>query len=71
MAKERKKPRRRNRRARAERPSTPGLHRNLVDGALEFTVLASDEPTVVRVSKIPLATNKLAVQASKPVEFEK
>jgi hypothetical protein len=51
--------------------SVPGLHRNLEHGAMTFTVPASDTATVVRVAKIPDVTNKLALQSSKPVEFEK
>lgn len=63
-----RKPRRKRGR---NRPSVPGLHVNLIHGAMNFTVPASDEPTVVRVAKIPKATNKLAIQASKPVEVRR
>jgi hypothetical protein len=59
------------RKVRRRKRSVPGLHRNLEHGAMTFTVPASDTATVVRVAKIPEATNKLALQSSKPVEFEK
>lgn len=65
MSKAGKKARRRR------RLNVPGLHRNLEHGAMTFTVPPSDTATVVRVAKIPDARNKLALQSSKPVEFEK
>lgn len=53
------------------RKRVPGLQLNLTEGAATFIVPASTEPTIVKVRKVPRKTNKLAVEASKPVEFEK
>lgn len=49
----------------------PGLHLNLTQGSVTLIVPASEEPTTLTLSKIPKVTNKLAVQASKPVEVRK
>lgn len=54
-----------------KRSPTPGLHRNMQDGACTIIVPASTSPTMIRMVKVPGKSNSIAIQSPIPLDFPK